>query len=170
MCATITMPAFMPDKTTRMRVILSYSGYPTDPCTPPLFGEVEDYCIAMNGGSGFGTHNGVGFIKVESLQLRPVEKKELEIMAVQRTTGSENFELMVFPIPSSEKVFFQAVDAASFEIEVFNQQGKQVYRSTPGKFIEFMEVNVQDWDNGVYNALCRSKEGQTRIKRFVVNR
>ncbi len=170
MCAEIKMPQYMPDKMTRMRVILSYSGYPTDPCTAPLFGEVEDYCIAMNGGGGFGQHKQGNFIKVYSQQLTAVEKKDVQYVEAQRSLGPENFELMVFPIPSSDKVFIQGIDAVQFEIEVFNHQGKQVYRSTPGSYNEFLELNVQDWESGVYNVICRSREGLTRIKRFVVNR
>lgn len=169
MCANITMPASMPDKLTRMRVIMNFSGYPASPCTAPLFGEVEDYCLVMNGGGGFGTTGKEQQLKIKTVELKAQTDEENNgQLHTGGIDGSEVFEIGVFPIPSSSVVYFESSGEYFFEMEVYNQQGKQVFKTEPNKSKRLYEIKVETWAPGIYNSLCRNSKGETRIKRFIV--
>ena len=69
------------------------------------------------------------------------------------------FELNVFPNPSSEMIHlqFESSDVKALEVHIINEQGQIVYTkkgvSNPG--LNDFNINVSDWSNGSYHSLIR---------------
>ena len=179
MCATLTMPFSLPKKQTRMRVIMSYTGYPASPCTSPLYGEVEDYCILMNGASEFVPENDPMPFAFNPVQLHCVgdceenEKQildngnsnELNIRKQDRTS----FEVDLFPNPSSNKVFAISKNEDLADYEIYNTHGKMILKSVDQKAGSEFNFSVVDWPNGIYTIIINNNVGQQLTKRFMVN-
>jgi len=162
MCAQITMPAYLPKAITRMRVIQSFTAYPPNPCTAPLFGEVEDYCLLSNGGPGMGANDPSGqFRKMgTAVPLHAADVRMPDLLV-------SSFEVLVFPNPADAVVHFRAVQ--SFELELFDAQGKLTFKTDPGDPLSEHTLNVSSWKPGLYTGLARTPGGQTRVCRMLVN-
>lgn len=145
---------------------MNFSGYPASPCTAPLFGEVEDYCLVMNGGGGFGNTGKEMELKTQSVEL--IASSNMEKIGLSKMDGAEDFDIGVFPIPSSSVVYFESSGESVFEMEVYNQQGKQIFKTEPNRLKRLYEIKVSTWSPGIYNSLCRNSKGETRIRRFIV--
>lgn len=172
MCANIKMPSNLPSKLTRMRIIMSYSDYPPNPCFSPLFGEVEDYCIAMDGAVQLGSGIGVGSIRVKPVELVSKEFNRMEIADEKLTIYNDqsiSFLVDLYPNPSSQAVNINSIVGEIAEFEIYNGNGKLILHSDPQLTKNENAISVEEWANGIYTIIIRSKTSDQLIKRFVVN-
>lgn len=179
MCANLTMPQFLPSKQTRMRVIMSYSGYPVSPCSSPLFGEVEDYCILMNGATANLPENEIKPVHFNSVQLhcaancaeneKSVGEINSNLFQNARQKEKSPFEVDLFPNPSSNEVNVVSPKDELGDYEIYDHHGKMVQRSVERKKGNAFSFSVGEWPNGIYTILLYNNTGEQLIKRFMVN-
>ncbi|MBK9727243.1 MAG: HYR domain-containing protein [Saprospiraceae bacterium] len=177
MCATLTMPASLPSKLTRMRVIMSYGNYPVSPCSSPLFGEVEDYCISMNGGTNFGPLDKSSFLSVKPIEFECAQNCEENKKRMQEqdedilefNTDLISFAVDLFPNPSSTNVSIKSKMGDIAEFEIYDNSGKMILHSDPVRTKNENSFSVKTWSNGMYTIIIRSKSAEQLIKRFIVN-
>ncbi len=179
MCANLTMPAFLAAKQTRMRIIMSYSGYPVSPCTSPLYGEVEDYCILMNGANPSIHDDPSSLIQVIPVKLQcaanchELEKNILEsedpmdLDLLQKTYL--NFDVDLFPNPSSTKITIVTKTEDILDFEIYNSFGKMIYRNSESHPAKVFHIPVKEWPAGIYNIIIYNTKGEKILKRFMVN-
>ncbi|HEX5625427.1 MAG TPA: GEVED domain-containing protein, partial [Saprospiraceae bacterium] len=178
MCANITMPAYLPSRLTRMRIIQSYTGYPPNPCHSPLYGEVEDYCISLNGGTVFGPEAGRSAISVTPSVLRVpadgvnhADKSPVNGLDERTHDGwSTPFDVDIFPNPTSSEVSIKALFGAIAELQIYNSQGKMVWQNGTHSVSPNLQLEVSNWSDGIYTVVLRSSDNQQIIRRFVVHR
>jgi hypothetical protein len=180
MCANLTMPASLPSKQTRMRVIMSYLNYPANPCTSPVFGEVEDYCILMNGATSSLPENETNGIRFNPVKLHCAanceekNEKQSDDSNISDDLNPRNdkisiFDVSLFPNPSSQKVNVISNSSDLTDYEIYNNQGKMILRSVDREAGPSYAFSVGDWPNGIYTIIINNNEGKHLIKRFTVN-
>jgi hypothetical protein len=179
MCANLTMPAFLPAKQTRMRIIMSYSGYPASPCSSPLYGEVEDYCILMNGANPSlhdDPSSAIQFNPVKLQCAKHCEENEKRLTDTDDFIDLEflqipslRFDVDLFPNPSSTKITVMSKTDDILDFEIYNTFGKMVYRNADNHPAKEFSVPVKEWPNGIYNIIIYNIHGEQITKRFMVN-
>lgn len=179
MCATLTMPQYLPSKQTRMRVIMSFSGYPASPCSSPLYGEVEDYCILMNGAVAALPENDpkpFAFIPVQLHCAKDCEENEKRILEYKnsgdlkiREQLNPAFYVDLFPNPSSNQIRVISNSAELTDYEIYNNHGKMILKSVDRKAGNEFNFSVGDWPAGIYSIIIFNNSGGQIIKRFMVN-
>lgn len=138
----------------------------------PLFGEVEDYCIAMDGAVSLGSGIGVGSIRVKPEELVSKEFNRMEIADEKLTIYEDpqiSFLVDLFPNPSSQAVSINSIVGEISEFEIYNSNGKLILHSDPQLTKNENLISVEDWANGIYTIIIRSKSSDQIIKRFIVN-
>ncbi|MBK6859740.1 MAG: T9SS type A sorting domain-containing protein [Saprospiraceae bacterium] len=75
----------------------------------------------------------------------------------------------MFPNPSSQAVNINSIVGEISEFEVYNSNGKLILHSDPQLTKNENLISVEDWANGIYTIIIRSKSSDQIIKRFVVN-
>jgi hypothetical protein len=89
-----------------------------------------------------------------------------KVTDVDQGIGIDEFQsnrngLSLYPNPASSSVHIFLKDAEIESIKVFNLSGKCVFYSTYQKFTETTEINISEFDSGIYiievNGQCNGK-------------
>lgn len=158
-------PTFAPHLV-RMRIAMSYGSYPKDACSNILFGEIEDYCISLNGGTELkvdGSFN-QGAVALKCLGICD-QPDDIENISPFDPLGliSRPVDVRVIPNPANEEIQIQISKGQFSTMSIFNSDGKMVLKKLNEQ--EFIEpINTYDWNNGIYFLLLETEQKRTNLK------
>lgn len=160
-CGTIQIPHWCLKGTTRMRVSMAYGGYPANPCCVFSYGEVEDYCININGTTITNIEKvndpiylttDIDFNQDINLDLVPSDREPIS-------------EIQVYPNPASELVRFTSKSELD-EIQILDFSGKIVQT-----FVQPMnesEYDISELASGAYFVHFVGKNGDTHLEKLII--
>ena len=170
MCANIQMPPTFVPHLVRMRIAMSYGSYPKDACSHILFGEIEDYCISLNGGTELKVdgsfHKGAVPLKCLGICDQPDDIANIDLFDPLELI-SRPVDVRVIPNPANEEIQIKISKGQFSTMSIFNSDGKMVLKKLNEQ--EFIEpINTYDWNNGMYFLLLETEQKEQILKRFVI--
>lgn len=150
----------------------------------------EKAVFTASGASNYTWTNIPSATNVNSVMVNPTLSTQYSVSVTNPTTNcsySQSFQLtvnkctaiesenafsekfMVYPIPAKEKVTIELKDAIQnwmeLEIEISNQLGQIVFKKKMEK--SFLEMDLSDWQNGIYLIHLKSIENRAYKKLIV---
>ncbi|MDQ3143173.1 MAG: HYR domain-containing protein, partial [Bacteroidota bacterium] len=178
LCADIKIPANLHSCTTRMRISMAYGGYPAHSCSQFLYGEVEDYCIAINGGSNFKTKDPSNIKFSPAIELKCIKDcdqsnkvgkvEELEDLNLGEVIRASKLDVRLFPNPAKELVSMELINGGAEYMTIYDANGKMVWKSSIDKDQKQVEIPVHSWKNGVYHVSIQGRNSEKLIVRFAI--
>lgn len=165
----IPIPHGVPHGSTTLRVVMRKGAPPSGPCTPFSYGEVEDYCITVHPGTQ-GLISDTGETVLENAKRDVVSFAEVEVASrdhesIDKAVQSVNVE--VFPNPASEVMNVGVTGDRIENIEMYTVTGKKV-KTIGGT--DYTDISVRDLENGVYLIRVNLVDGDTVVKRILVQK
>lgn len=169
--ANVTVPNKLLPRLVRMRVMMSYGTYPAGECSKILYGEVEDYCISINGGTSFSNFLNE---ELESF-LTPNDNKEIEIKE-DYSIGTELqtyrpinplFLVDILPNPANNEITLHVNQGDIQSVFIYDIYGNEVIKMQDQQHVTYL-FDVSNWNNGVYVFVMRNTKGEQLVKRIVV--
>jgi hypothetical protein len=155
----ITVPPLILSGETRMRIIMTPGGYPSDPCGDYLLGETEDYCLHTWGTSGIALEN-------------HIENRE-SYTSVLREAQDEIAEedIKIYPNPAVDLLHMDLkfVDHLS-SILLRDLNGRSIRSWDKGNFDNLMTVDLTDLSSGVYILQFNTRANKSIYKKFIVTK
>lgn len=145
--ATFAVPATAKNGTTRMRVSMKWNSAQTSSCETFSYGEVEDYILVVSGGVN-----------------REVEN------TIAQSIPSELNDLVIYPNPVHDRLFFDATQLATFEesrVTMVDMQGRVVvseWLKNPNQNLMKSEIETGNLANGLYNLIISTEKGRITKK------
>ena len=137
----ISIPNGLSADRVRMRVSMAYGGYPIASCSSFLHGEVEDYCISINGGLTGGSNNG---LKANTTTiLNCVQNCDQSVTdqipgVTIENKGDLEFgnlsSMSLYPNPADELIKIEVANAMFNNVQIFDAKGKLVFSKTYNDF------------------------------------
>jgi len=173
MIGNITIPNGLSPRLSRMRVSMAYGGYPSGPCSTFLYGEVEDHCVSINGGTSFGGSTEENEMEIRTPQTLKCLGGCLDLRSELKTRKNDlgdvqTLDAWVYPNPSDHQVFVQISEAGVSQISFYNAQSKLIWKSVDKTTEDKFEINTSAWPSGVYQMIVEGHNGQKISKRFTV--
>ena len=173
MIGNITIPNGLSPRLSRMRVSMAYGGYPSGPCSTFLYGEVEDHCVSINGGTSFGGSTEENEMEIRTPQTLKCLGGCLDLRSELKTRKNDlgdvqPLDAWVYPNPSDHQVFVQISEAGVSQISFYNAQSKLIWKSVDKTTEDKFEINTSAWPSGVYQMIVEGHNGQKISKRFTV--
>ncbi|MBK9962418.1 MAG: HYR domain-containing protein [Saprospiraceae bacterium] len=172
MCANLRMPGGFVRANVRMRVAMSYGAYPADPCSPILYGEIEDYCFNLLPPTNFGGGTSES-LEIQSTELKCAENcesqspVELDLRSVEQDLFGSHGEFFIIPNPANSEVILKTIADKAKSMVIFDAQGKNVWKKIQPS-TEAETINTSNWAQGLYHITVEFKNGHKTSKRFVV--
>ena len=154
---TFPVPANAPLGTTRMRVVMSGSGY-KDACSSPTYGEVEDYSIEIRDAADQGRLNAGALAEGPALE----------------ETDIEYTRLLAYPNPAFDQVtvlYQLQKDDLNMQLQLANAQGQIVVEQALGegrKGENVADLDVSRLPSGMYTVILRGDGGRQQLPLAVV--
>ena len=170
----IKIPDGLTPLLTRMRISMAYGAYPAGPCSSFLYGEVEDYCISINGGTSFGSQEKNSSLIKDQVPgilkcLGECTEKTEQLNSKLSDLGDvQLFDAIVYPNPAHQAIGVEATLGKIEEVFVFDSNGKMNWRSGSVQQSNQIQIATEDWKAGVYNAVIQGTNGERVVKRFSV--
>ncbi|HRI00186.1 MAG TPA: HYR domain-containing protein [Saprospiraceae bacterium] len=170
----IKIPDGLTPLLTRMRISMAYGAYPAGPCSSFLYGEVEDYCISINGGTSFGSQEKNSSLIKDQVPgilkcLGECTEKTEQLNSKLSDLGDvQLFDAIVYPNPAHQAIGVEATLGKILEVFVFDSNGKMNWRSGSVQQSNQIQIATEDWKAGVYNAVIQGTNGERVVKRFSV--
>ncbi|MFZ1379488.1 MAG: HYR domain-containing protein [Saprospiraceae bacterium] len=171
----ISIPNGLSADRVRMRVSMAYGGYPIASCSSFLHGEVEDYCISINGGLTGGSNNG---LKTNTTTiLNCVQNCDQSVTdqipgVTIENKGDLEFgnlsSMSLYPNPADELIKIEVANAMFNNVQIFDAKGKLVFSKTYNDFGFEKMISTRNLNNGVYHVLVNTQKGEKITKRFSI--
>ena len=170
----ISIPNGLSAERVRMRVSMAYGGYPVSACSSFLHGEVEDYCISING--GFTNGGSTGLTKQTTI-LSCEKNCDQEIKTqIPNTNHAQLGEIefvtmssvILFPNPANDEIKIEIQNNEFDHISIYDAKGKLVTNKELEEYFKSYKLNTKNFSNGVYHLILDTKNGEKITKRFSI--
>jgi hypothetical protein len=152
---TITMPSHIWNGRTLLRVAMKAGSYPTSSCDIFPYGEVEDYCIYIEGGNDL--------TDVTSVEKRT--QSALEAVFIGESIATTDVE--VYPNPVSEYLTINISDIDNVSsVELYSIDGKMIH-STQNIDLR-NQINVSQFESGLYLLRVAHTNGEITTKKITI--
>jgi len=152
---SFTVPTSAMNGATRMRVIMQYYFYQTNPCSGYTYGETEDYTVNISGNSNVAANNG-GTYKMEE----PIDGGKEAIVPMR-----------LFPNPAQDNlnINFSSNENSTIKMNVYNLGGQRVLSNdfAAAEGTNTMSVNNTSLTPGIY-ILEIENAGNVQRQRFSI--
>ena len=154
---SVPVPYNIWNGTTRMRVIMKYGGYATDPCQIYTYGETEDYCVNITGGD-FQPQDG------GDLSQRSSQFADATLIGGEYISGNE---VSVYPNPVNSIMTIELGNTENIsDMRLYNIEGKDVMTLSVRDSMN--TVNVSELDNGIYVLRVNYSDGSIHTERLII--
>ncbi len=163
---TISAPNDAVHGDTRMRVSMSYNGYPSA-CDAFQYGEVEDYTIHVNGNAGLVVINEDDKGEDNSATTYSEDENDRQTTAIG--TGSVD----VFPNPATNHVFvnLNAFAGKAVDVQIINSFGQVIIQQQIAEVLDQrLQFDLSTFETGHYVVTVITADGERIAKGLVVRK
>lgn len=156
----VTLPTLLWSGETRMRVIASPIGYPSDPCGNYSLGETEDYCVVVLGSSGSKP-------SVNQISTRSSEKASAALLKEDLIVSDNK----VYPNPATDWVNIElSHPEAISNITITDATGRIVRTLNSNSDNAILRVDTHMLSGGIYFVEIIDIQNKKDIHKLIISR
>jgi len=153
----IDIPASAKSGPTRMRIVMSLNDYKDGACGKFDYGEVEDFCIDISGGSGAKK-------PIHKSAIAPVTLRSQEIEDEKALEKVDFGKVSIFPNPATQSIRFLAEGTEVLSAEIINLEGKRIRKIQDYN----SAISIDDLSSGMYYVRIVNLNGEQQIEKLIV--